>query len=335
MSVPLLLLILILILLLIWWIENRRRTGHPVTPGYRDDIIIPNTDEYELYHNSVSLCSMKVRVCMAELGVPYKSHHIGMAETGRPDTIRPAFRKINPARTVPVLVHNGHPIYESHEQIRYIGNRVTPGSERLVPDSEAARKEMDYWIDRSSITTDPLNNMDKSAGNAAPGQTLPLIVGVTGKVSFLTILELLLFHPIKVFPIMSLIVKASGFNVFKGGAIKKGFLESRKYMHLHFDALEAQLKKTGGPWILGDAYSLADISWMVIFDRLLQCDSLAQFAGADRRAQCAAYWERLRVRPAYQEGVVDYEHRVVAYGRERIKKIKEDNPQIRAILNGD
>ena len=27
---------------------------------------------------------------------------------------------VNPAGTVPVLVHNGHPVYESHEQILYI-----------------------------------------------------------------------------------------------------------------------------------------------------------------------------------------------------------------------
>ena len=27
---------------------------------------------------------------------------------------------VNPVGTVPVLVHNGHPVYESHEQILYI-----------------------------------------------------------------------------------------------------------------------------------------------------------------------------------------------------------------------
>ena len=29
-------------------------------------------------------------------------------------------RDVNPAGTVPVLIHNGHPVYESHEQIVYI-----------------------------------------------------------------------------------------------------------------------------------------------------------------------------------------------------------------------
>ena len=28
--------------------------------------------------------------------------------------------QVNPAGTVPVLVHHGHPVYESHEQILYI-----------------------------------------------------------------------------------------------------------------------------------------------------------------------------------------------------------------------
>jgi glutathione S-transferase len=41
------------------------------------------------------------------------------------ETKEPKFLNINPAGTVPVLVHNGHPIYESHEQILYINKVIT------------------------------------------------------------------------------------------------------------------------------------------------------------------------------------------------------------------
>ena len=55
-----------------WWAwENRRRRRHPVPEGHQPDVEISHEQEFELYHNALSLCSMKSRVCMAELGIPY------------------------------------------------------------------------------------------------------------------------------------------------------------------------------------------------------------------------------------------------------------------------
>jgi glutathione S-transferase len=45
-----------------------------------------------------------------------------------------------------------------------------------------------------------------------------------------------------------------------------------------------------GPWILGESFSLADVSWLVIFQRLVQVDSLHLFTGEGRRPQCTEYW---------------------------------------------
>ena len=51
--------------------ESRRRRRHPVPPGHRPEIVVPHRDEFEVWHNALSLCSMKTRVCLAELGIPY------------------------------------------------------------------------------------------------------------------------------------------------------------------------------------------------------------------------------------------------------------------------
>ena len=55
-----------------------------------------------------------------EAEVEFKSIHVMLPPSGSYDTKTAAFLAINPAGTVPVLVHNGHPIYESHEQVKYI-----------------------------------------------------------------------------------------------------------------------------------------------------------------------------------------------------------------------
>ena len=54
-----------------WWAwEKSHRKTHPVPPGLQPSITLPHEREFELYHNQLSLCSMKTRVCLAELGIP-------------------------------------------------------------------------------------------------------------------------------------------------------------------------------------------------------------------------------------------------------------------------
>ena len=101
-----------------WFLaEKRHRKTYSVSGGLHAEIDLPHTQEFELYQNAFSLCAKKARVCLAELGIDYKDHHIDLIETGSYEALTPEFLRVNPGGTVPVLVHNGHPIYESHEQI--------------------------------------------------------------------------------------------------------------------------------------------------------------------------------------------------------------------------
>ena len=68
-------------------------------------------------------------------------------------------------------------------------------------------------------------------------------------------------------------------------------------MDEHLDALEAQLQASGGPWILGAHFTLADVSWVVIFERLLETDSLHVFLDDERRPRVSAYWKAWQERP--------------------------------------
>ena len=44
--------------------------------------VIETNDEWVLYHNVFSLCSRKVRICMSEADINYKSKHVNIIETG-------------------------------------------------------------------------------------------------------------------------------------------------------------------------------------------------------------------------------------------------------------
>jgi glutathione S-transferase len=326
---------LLVLALAAWLVEARRRTRHPVPPGYQRDISLPHTQAFELYHNALSLCSMKTRVCLAELGIPYRSHPIDLIEMGAYENIRAPFLRVNPAGTVPVLVHRGHPIYESHEQIRYAARHAPAGSPSLIPDDPGLRAELERWVDRSSLTGDPMNEGEQSAGNTVPGLTLPLFAAMIDRIAVWKILEGLLFHFDKRRPLLFLTLEAAG--LARLGALRtvvKAIARSRRQLAVHLDALEEQLEKTGGPWILGDTFSLADVSWLAIFQRLVQADWLHVFLGAGRRPACDAWWRRLTARPAYREAILGHAHPTIAYGTERLRRLKQADPALREAIEG-
>ncbi len=99
-------------------------------------------------------------------------------------------------------------------------------------------------------------------------------------------------------------------------------------------ALEAQLSEGGGPWILAETFSLADVSWLVVFERLAQVDALHVFVSAEERPACAAYWEALKKRPSYQAAILDQSHPIVRYGTQRIRAAKKADPAVRELLEG-
>jgi glutathione S-transferase len=329
-------LIVLLLAGAVWWVwEKSHRRTHPVTPGWQADVVLPHEREFELYHNALSLCSMKVRVCLAELGIPYRSHPIDLIETGAYENIGRRFLAVNPAGTVPVLLHRGHPVYESHEQIRYAAAHAPAGSPSLVPDDPEQRARMEAWIDRSSLTEDPLAHGEESAGNAVPGLTTPLFAAMIEKIPVRHIAEGLLFHFDRRRPLMFLAFKARGLEGFsKLGPAVKILQRSRRQMAAHLDALEAQLERSGGPFIVGESFTLADVSWLVIFERLAQVDLLHAFIGEGRRPACTAYWRALTARPSYREAILGHSHPLVAYGTDRIRKVKATHPVRRLALEG-
>ncbi len=319
-----------------WWAwEKSHRKTHPVSPGIQKGVELPYEEEFELYHNALSLCSMKSRVCIAELGIPYKGHAIDLIETGSYETLSRRFLAVNPAGTVPVLVHGGHPIYESHEQIRYAAQHAPSDSPALVPAEPELKAEMERWVDLSSLTDDPIRYPEWSIGNAVPRLTFQLFAAMIEKIPYPKILEGLLFHFDKRRPILFLMLKARGLErMHTLKPLMRMLAGGRKHVNAHLDALEVKLSESGGPWILDEAFSLADVSWLVIFERLRQVDNEDVFLGAGLRPACTAYWERLKERPSYAEAILGYPHPLIDHGIRRLKQVKAADPALRSALEG-
>ncbi len=69
----------------------------------------------ELYHHGSSVCAAKVRLTLAEKGLPWQGHYIDIL-TG--DQFNSHYVKLNPKAVVPTLVHNGNVIVEIDGHLR-------------------------------------------------------------------------------------------------------------------------------------------------------------------------------------------------------------------------
>jgi glutathione S-transferase len=317
-----------------WYVrEKSLRRTHSMEGGLHRDIALPHRQPFELWHNAFSLCSKKVRLCLAELGIEHASHHIDLVETGGYETLSREFLAVNPAGLVPVLVHDGHPVYESHEIIRYAAAHSANGSS-LVPRWSSEVAAMEHWVHRSSLFGDhPVSGIAESAGNCIPGLTIPLFAAMIADIPATKIFEGLLFHRLKGRPAFFLALKAAGLRRLPSLApVVKVIHQSRAEMERHLGELEAQLASHEADWIVGADFTLADVSWAVLFDRLREADWTETLENG-RRPRVREWWARIRARPSYAAAMLgEMEHPLVKEGGARIRALKQNDAAFRAAV---
>jgi glutathione S-transferase len=307
----------------------------PPAGGLHSEITLAHAQEWEVYHNSFSLCSKKVRVCMAELGLPYRGHHVHLIETGAYESVSRAYLRVNPAGTVPVVLHNGHPVYESHEQIVYAAAHAGERGTTLLPADPANKALVERWIDCAALVGDPMQGLERRAGHCVPPLTFPLFATMVAYIPYREIFKGLLTHPNKERPLFFTALKFRGVRGLPRIApLMKLVRRARESMGLHLDALARQLDSHAGEWIAGDRLTLADVSWVVILDRLVEADWGDYFWGDGRRPAVAAYWRRLQRRPSYHSEIDALRCPITRQGISDLKRAKESDARLRAALEG-
>ena len=292
--------------------------------GLQDYKVEETNDQWVLYHNNFSLCSRKVRMCLTECQLPYRSEHVDLIETGKYEVCSKEYLKINPGATVPVLLHEGRPIYESHEQIYYLSKNLDSQSQNLIPKDTTERDLMDYWVRKSSIIGNPLDNLDKFAGNCVAPLTTPLFATMIQYVSYSEILKGLLSHPIKKRVLIFFILKVFGLNIFKNSSpVTKLLLKALASLRVHLQELEDHLGASRAHWLASNHFSLADISWAVLFHRIEETGWIALLIEDKQNVQ--KYFTKIKSRPSYKEAVLDFNHPIVDKGvKDLFESIKNE-----------
>lgn len=110
-----------------------------------------------LYHAPTSVCSQKVRVALALMGLEYESR---MLDLQKGDQFKPDYRALNRNAVVPTLVDDGLVVIESSIIIDYL-DRVHNGG-RLTPGDRAGQVGAQQWLLRCLNIHSAINSLSFS-----------------------------------------------------------------------------------------------------------------------------------------------------------------------------
>lgn len=208
-------------------------------------VIVPSNKAVEsleglhLYHGDISNCSMRVRMTLIEKGLPWTSHHLDLKLK---ENVSDDYFGINPNGLVPTLIDNGVVHIESNDIIDYLDEAYPEPSLRPADNSD----EMLGWLRLAASIHVPAvkpyvyaTKMQEKVKKTAAEQEKYNALQKNE--------ELKKFHS-----------KHAGGNVFGEADLAKatGILEDC------FSKLEKAL--AGRPWIMGEQFTLADISWVPV-----------------------------------------------------------------------
>jgi glutathione S-transferase len=229
----------------------------------------------ELYHASMSVCSEKVRMALAEKALEFKSHLLNLREG---DQQKPENTTLNPNAVVPTLVHDGAVIIESAVINEYIAEAF-PGT-RLAMSDPLSRTRMRVWWKQ----LDEGIHANTGVISSALAFRYQMLQKPKEEIdaSFAKMVD-----PVR---------RARMRDVLEKGAESQHFAPAMR----RFDKMLADMQTAleSGSWLAGVEFSLADIAYAPYVTRL---DHLQMSWMWDRRPKVADWFSRIKSRPSYAE----------------------------------
>lgn len=234
-----------------------------------------------LYHADRSNCAARVRLLLEEKDLPWVSHHINL---GKKENISEEYFGINPKGVVPALVDDGTVITESNDILVYLEEKFPdPGFREVAADRQA---EIDYWLKMSGDLHLPaIKTHQYFKMNAA------LLVKTEEEEARYRKLQkdpdMLEFHG-----------KHGGGNSFSEADNDAAVA----LLDDNFAKMEAAIGEAG--WLVGDAYTLADISWSPTITTLM-----AGRFDFSKYPNIQEWYERIAQRPQFEKAVIEWRNK--------------------------
>lgn len=241
-----------------------------------------------LYNLEPSLCSQKVRLALAEKGVAYASRTVDIGP--RLENYEPWYARINPDLVVPTLVHDGTPVVDSAQIVRYV-DRAFDGPQ-LAPADPSARERMEYLVDRADALAIRELSYARPPGLLA---WLPRLTMVRRR--------WVLRRNLRRNPDLAGVYRRKLADVDAWG---ESLATPRAIEAIRRDVADALAEvdhtlSDGRSFLCGGGWSLADLMWTVVVARLRMLGWSEQLAALPH---LVAWYERMRARPSFRQAVL-------------------------------
>ncbi|MEG9861035.1 MAG: glutathione S-transferase N-terminal domain-containing protein [Parvularculales bacterium] len=256
--------------------------------------MIPHEAEFELYHYGESLCSQMVRLALEEKQIAYKSHHMHLELTG--ENLSRAYKKINPNVVVPVLVHNGTPIYNSWEILRYLDDYAPQQGTPLLPKTAEGLAALDSLVHENALRGDV--ELGENFGTSIAGASTYILANILKRRPVPAVMwDYLTKHPDRMRKVAFCVLR------LRGGLPKPLYEKFIRRLARGLADSEQRLSD-GRDYMFGD-YSLLDVMMTSHFHRLEDVH-LDMIFTTGRLPYLTAYWQRVRARPSYEPAITGF-----------------------------
>ncbi|WP_323766612.1 glutathione S-transferase family protein [Marinovum sp.] len=232
----------------------------------------------KLYHANTSVCSQKVRIALAEIGLGYDSVLLNLQQG---DQFAPAYTALNPNAVVPTLIDDDLVLLESSLIAEYLDK--TYNDSRLMPDDPRQEARVRLWLLRCLAVHAAINTLsfstfmrDKAFETKSPEEIEAGIARMPD-------------------PIM----RNKRRDLFAHGLGSDHVEQALRHLHRAFADMSADIG--AGTWVSGPAFGLADIGLVAYVDRL---DRLG-FAGLweDDFPAVGTWLAAMQARPSYATAI--------------------------------
>jgi len=225
----------------------------------------------ELYHSSLSTCSQRVRQALHEKALPWVDRHLDLTSNQH---LTPEFLKLNPNGLVPALVHDGKAIPDSSVIMEYLDD-VFP-NRTLRPRDPYQASRMRTWVQYIDEVTTP----------AVRYPSFHLLFGR----GLRTLPRQQLEATASTRPLRKHFVLQMGPQGFSDEVMAMAY----EQLNQSFDRMEQAL--SDGPWVLGEMFSIVDISLLPSVVRMEDLNLTHFYAS---RPRVADWYRRIQLRPSF------------------------------------
>jgi glutathione S-transferase len=235
----------------------------------------------ELYNAPQSTCSQRVRFVLHAKDLAFEEHRLDLFAG---DQLRPAYLKLNPNGVVPTLVHDDAPVIDSSVIMEYL-EEVFPGGRTFVPADPLRRARMRALI--RFIDEVPTAAIRVPSYNLA---FLPHFQSM-GEEAFRALADAK--------PLRREFLLKMGRSGFSEADVSEALDRLRRAVQRMDDAIG----ESGGPWLLGQRISLADVAIMPVIVRMDDIGLARLWADRPAVARwCAAMQADPAFAPTYCKG---------------------------------